>query len=128
MVELICVDPARVGEFWPYAKWLIKAAIEATDLSKFEDMEKQVLAGEQLLWLAVSDKIEAAATTKLSHNVCTLVACSGENRSRWLPLLEEIEAYARDEGCRCVRIFGRKGWQRVLTNYRVEHIVLERAL
>jgi hypothetical protein len=33
---------------------MIRAAIERTDLSDFADIEKDVLAGDQLLWLAVS--------------------------------------------------------------------------
>jgi hypothetical protein len=56
------------------------------------------------------------------------VACSGQNRERWLPLFEKIEQYAREEGCSCVRIYGRKGWERVLQGYRVEHVILERQL
>lgn len=125
---LICVDPARIAEFWPYASGLIKAAIDATNLSDFEEIEKQVLAGEQLLWLAWSGRIEAAATTHLSRDVCTLTACSGHQRERWLPLFEKIENYAKAEGALVMRIFGRKGWERVLDGYRVQHVVLEKDL
>lgn len=107
---------------------MIRAAIERTDLSEFAGIEKQVLAGDQLLWLAISDHIEAAATTHLSNNVCTIVACSGHQRERWLPLFRQIENYAKAEGCRCIRIYGRKGWERVLDGYRVEHVILEKAL
>ena len=126
--ELLCVDPARVGEVWEFAKWFIKAAIDRTELSEFEDIERQVLAGEQLLWLAWSDRIEAAATTHLSRNVCTLTACSGHERERWLPLFEQIEQYARKEGAKVMRIYGRPGWQRVLDGYKVEHVILEKDL
>lgn len=127
-VDLICIDPLRVSEFWPFAKWLIKAAVDRTNLSDFADIEKQVLAGEQLLWLAWSDRIEAAATTHLAGNVCTLTACSGHNRKRWLSLFAQIENYAKQEGCTAMRIFGRRGWERVLDGYRVEHVVLEKEL
>ena len=128
-VELICVDPARVCEFWPHARAFIKTAIETTNLSDFEDIEKQVLSGDQLLWLAWSGQIEAAATTQLVRGpVCVVVACSGHNRERWLPLFEKIEQYAKDENCKCVRLCGRKGWERVLSGYRVEHVILERQL
>src|SRR4051812_24620338 len=105
--ELICIDPEKVFDFWPHARGLIKSAVDATELSSFEDIEHQVLNGEQLLWLAWSDKIEAAATTHLSRGVCTIVACAGHQRERWLPLFDQIETYAKNEGCRCVRIFGR---------------------
>lgn len=128
MTELICVDPAQVLEFWPYSRGLIKAAIDATDLNSFEDIERQVLAGDQFLWLAWSGKIEAAATTHLSRGVCTIVACSGHERERWLAFQEKIEAYAKAEGCERIRIYGRKGWERVLKDFHVAHVILEKAL
>lgn len=127
-VDLVCVDPKNVDQIWPQARTLIKTAIERTGLSEFADIEAQVLSGDQLLWLAISDHIEAAATTHLSNNVCTIVACSGHNRERWLPLLAQIERYARNEGASCTRLYGRPGWQRVLKDYRVEHVIMEKAL
>ena len=127
-MDLICVSPDQVFDFWPHARGLIKVAIERTDLSDFADIENDVLEGNQLLWLAFSDHIEAAATTHLSRGVCTLTACSGHDRARWLPLFARIEKYAKDEGCSTMRIFGRKGWERVLDGYHVEHVILEKTL
>lgn len=130
-VDLVCVNPKNVSQIWPQARQLIKTAIERTGLSEFDDVEEQVLSGDQLLWLAISNTIEAAATTHLVKTsgkpVCILTACSGHNRERWLPLFAQIEKYARNEGCSCVRIYGRKGWERVLEGYRVEHVILEKA-
>ena len=127
-VRLICVDPAKVSDFWPFARPLIKTALERTRLSNIEDIEADVLQGRQLLWLAWSDHIEAAATTQLAAGVCTLTACAGHQRERWLSLFEQIEKYAQDECCSTMRIYGRKGWKRVLDGYRVEHVILEKSL
>lgn len=127
MPDLICVPPKDVHLIWPQARDLIRAAIERTDLSDFADIEKQVLSGDQLLWLAISDHIEAAATTHLSRGVCTLVACSGYQMDRWKPLLAKVEAYAKAEGCK-MRVIGRKGWERALKDYHVEHVIMEKAL
>lgn len=131
-VDLICVPPDEVQKVWEYAGSLIRAAIEQTDLSEFADIEREVLSGDQLLWLAVSDHIEAAATTHLIKTrgkpVLVVTACSGYQRERWLPLFARIEKYAKDEGASRVRIYGRKGWERVLDGYRVEHVVLEKPL
>lgn len=127
-VDLLCVNPNDVHKTWPLARDLIRAAIERTDLSDMEDIERDVLAGDQLLWLAISDRVEAAATTHLSRGVCTLTACSGHQRERWLPLFARIEKYAKDEGCHTMRIYGRRGWERVLDGYKVEHVILEKAL
>lgn len=127
-VDLICVAPDEVSKIWPYAGGMIRAAIERTDLGEFSELEKDVMAGDQLLWLAVSDHIEAAATTQLARGVCTLTACSGHQRERWLSLFAKIEKYAKDEGCKAMRVVGRKGWERVLSGYHVEHVVLEKSL
>lgn len=130
--DLLCVDPKNVHQIWAQARPFIKAAIERTGLSEFEDIERDVISGDQLLWLALSDHIEAAATTQLIKTsgkpVLVVTACSGADRARWLPLFAKIEKYGKDEGCKCVRIYGRKGWERVLNNYRVEHVILERQL
>jgi hypothetical protein len=132
MIDLVCVDPKDVHQIWPLARQLIKAAIDHTGLSEFADIEAQVLSGDQLIWLALSDHIEAAATTHLIKTsgkpVLIITACSGAQRERWMPLHAEIEKYAKAEGAGCIRLYGRLGWQRVLKDYRVEHIIMEKAI
>lgn len=126
--ELICVSPDYIFDFWPHARPLIKAAIDETNLSDFAEIEQQVLDGKQLLWLAWSGKIEAAATTRLINGVCEIVACSGHLRERWIQLHEQLVSYAKAEKCRAMRIIGRPGWERALDGYRREYVILERAL
>ena len=135
--KLVCVDPKRVREIWPAVAPLLRQATARTGLSAFADIERDVLNGDSLLWIAVSGEgsvvaIEAAASTRLQHTdtgkVCVITGCAGANMLRWLPLISGIESYARDEGCARVRIFGRKGWLRVLEGYRAKHIVLHKEL
>lgn len=130
--QLVCVDPRMVYEVWPHVVVLLKVAVFRTELGRFEEIEDDVLTGRGLLWLAWSGQIEAAATTVLTETnaskVCVLTACGGTDMRRWLALLEKIEAYAKAEGCNRVRIFGRKGWQRMLNQYHVTNVVLERKL
>lgn len=131
-VNLLCVGPDLIEGMWPHVRDKIRAAVERTGLSSFADIEGDVLSGAQLCWIAWNGaEIMAAATTQLvkpHDKVCVLTACSGYDRAQWLPLFEQIEAYAKAEGCKTMRIFGRKGWERVLDGYRVEHVVLEKAL
>jgi hypothetical protein len=133
--ELVCVDPQRVHEIWPHIAPLLRSATARTGLSAFADIEQDILSGNALLWLAVGGEgsvtaIEAAASTSLqrtdSGKVCIITACAGANMARWLPLINRIEAYAKEEGCRCVRIFGRKGWLRVLEGYVESHIIMDK--
>jgi len=48
-VELVCVDPKRVHEFWPHVSALLKAACYRTKLNAFEDIEADILGGRSML-------------------------------------------------------------------------------
>lgn len=132
-VDLICIDPKEAHKFWPHVKELLHKAIRRTNLNHFQDIEFDILCGDGLLWIVWNGKaIECAATTSLveteAGKACVLTACGGEDMKRWLPLMSKIETYAKDEGCTCVRIYGRKGWQRVLDGYEMKHVILEKGL
>ena len=60
--QLMCVDPGEVDRVWPHVVALLKAAITHTNLDRFSEIERDVLSGRSLLWLAWSDHLEAAAT------------------------------------------------------------------
>ncbi len=132
-VELICVDPKRVREVWPHVSPLLKAACYRTKLNAFEDIESDILAGRSLLWMAWNGRtVESAAATILINSevgkVCIITVCGGSDMKRWLPLIEQIEAYAKGEGCKRVRIYGRKGWLHVLDGYEEKHVIMDKEL
>lgn len=136
-VELVPVAPRLVAEMWPHVRALVKQAIDRTDLCNFGDVEREVLGGNQQLWLAWNGTvIEAAAVTQLvvisGRKICIIVAAGAapdnHNRERWLPLIAGIEQFARNEGCAATRIIGRKGWQRILADYHAHYVVMDRKL
>jgi hypothetical protein len=117
--ELVCVDPNRVHEIWPHVSPLLKAACQRTELNAFADVKADILVGRSLVWMAWNgEAIESAAATILINTeigkVCIITVCGGSNMRRWLPLINQIEAYAKREGSARVRIYGRKGWSRML--------------
>jgi hypothetical protein len=131
--SLYCIPPQLAREIWPLVRDRLYAAVRRTDLSHSVDIARDVLHGDGVLWLACEgEEIEAAAVTLLTrtdrHLVCLITALGGSNMESWLPLLSEIEDWARSEGAALVRVMGRPGWGRVLKNYHVSNVVLERAL
>jgi hypothetical protein len=170
--QLICIDPARVHEFWPHVSPLIAAAMERGAITDIADVECAVLAGRALVWIAIAREdiraetpfagwcrkrpdgngrkrpdgngtIKAAAVTQLSAvngvRFCTIVACGaspskpggrrrGRDRDEWLPLLAGLERYAKAEDCKAMRIFGRRGWERLLPDYKAARVLLEKEL
>ena len=123
----VCVDPKRIDEVWPHFKHLIEKAVKR-GTSEFEGLEREVINGHSLLWLAYDGTVHAAAVTKLYDGVCEITACAGSNLKSFLPLIKDLEAFARDEKCRAVRVVGRKGWTRILRAYQPVATVLERPL
>lgn len=131
--KLVCIDPKHVREIWPSVAPLLKQAIAKTGLAAFATIERDILDGVALLWVAWNGRaIESAASTSLQQTdagrVCVITACGGSGLTRWLPLIRGIEAYAQAEGCRCVRIFGRKGWARVLERYEQTYVIVDKRL
>jgi hypothetical protein len=131
--SLHCIPPQLAREIWPLVRDRLYAAVRRTDLSHSVDIARDVLHGDGVLWLACEgEEIDAAAVTLLTrtdrHLVCLITALGGSNMESWLPLLSEIEDWARSEGAALVRVMGRPGWGRVLKNYHVSNVVLERAL
>jgi hypothetical protein len=132
-VELLCIDPDRVEAIWPHAAPLLQSACRRTGLIAFADIEADILSGRSLLWIAWNgETIEAVAATVLINSeigkVCIITACGGRGIARWLPLIGGIETYARDEGCARVRIYGRKGWRRLLEGFEQKHVIMDKEL
>ena len=132
-VELVCIDPKRVGEIWLHVCPLLKAACRRTRLNAFEDIEADILAGRSLLWMAWNGRAaESAAATILINSeagkVCIITVCAGSDMKRWLGLIGQIESYARREGCARVRIYGRKGWLRLLDGYAQKYVIMDKEL
>ena len=131
-MKALCVDPAKINEFWPHVSHFIKVACEYGD-DTFETTEADVLNGKVLLWLACEDdRIAGAAVSFIWKSprckICSVLAVGGEQLSEWKHCLADIEAYAKAEQCELVRLSGREGWKRIFTDYTEPWIVLEKRI
>lgn len=130
----VCVDPAVIDQVWPVARELIRTAMQRCGfLSEFPNVENAVARGGMLLWLAWDGKvILAAAVTQLTidmgSKVGTIVACAGNDLSRFGELRARLEQHFRDEDCTVSRINGRKGWLKHYPDYRIKSVTMEKVL
>lgn len=84
----------------------------------------EVNAGRQDLWLAYDTSapvdVLMVAFTAIMHypatgyTFCRLVGLGGDRLDEVLPLLDEIEVWARLQGAQELEPVGREGWARVL--------------
>ena len=132
-MRLICVCPSLVPEIWPLVKSCIYQGIKRGNISSFGPVEANVLSGRALLWVAIVDgRIKASAVTEINQTewrkVCEIISCGGKGMKDWVGLIEGLEKHARIENCSAMRIVGRRGWQRVLRDYRLRRVILEKEL
>lgn len=117
---------------WPAVSHWIFKSIDKVDLLQSEAVERQVLDGVARLWVVHNGVFLAAVVTEVyfveSGKICAVVACGGEGVLAALELLEQIEKYAKQEGCRSIIVCGRKGWARALKDYRQAAVVLRKEL
>jgi hypothetical protein len=122
-----------VPRIWPSVGHLIERALQRGGVTPGLDIARRLADGTALLWLAWDGtQIHAAAVTELTlrdgRRACTVMACGGRRRGLWLHLLRDLEAYAVAEDCGAMLILGRPGWSRLLQDYRVTSITLEKEL
>lgn len=132
MVDVICVDPKYVQTVWPEVKHFIRAAYDTgIGDDTFEDIERKVLDGDFLVWVAFDDQIKAVCITNLiisgRKKLCILTAAAGQDCC-WAECIKPIENYARNEGCDAVRLYGRRGWKRIFKDYCEPWVALEKKL
>jgi hypothetical protein len=136
-MELICVPPERARDVWYIARDFIYAAMKRGNFGSFEAVRDKILWGNNLLWLVAEDKVTGAGVAAVVvtevhktewRKVCNIVACGGKGMKNWIHFLEKIEDYAKAEGCDVVQVIGRPGWERVLDDYKLRRIVLEKDL
>lgn len=132
-VEAVCVNPSEIDSYWPtVAPWL-RRAMERGDLGLFKVVESDVKSQGAILWVAkVNGELCGAAVTQIQtterSRACVILACGGSGINSWLRLLSSIEQYGRTYQCDLVRFEGRKGWTRLLPDYRTDKVIMERRL
>lgn len=79
--------------------------------------DRPMLLDHELVWTVHErGKLLAAATTRVTKDgIAEVMFVGGRDFRRWLkPLDDMIAAWARAEGMRAVRAYGRRGWVKVL--------------
>lgn len=92
-------------------------------------------SGRWLVWCAYSGSdMKAAVVTRIiktvtGARVLQALLAGGEDRKLWQrPIVDRLIEYMKAEDCTSFRIVGRKGWERVYPEFKVQEIVLEYTL
>jgi hypothetical protein len=131
-LDLVAIPPSEVDEIWPLAEGFIESGCsygEAIPDRLKDDCED----GNAQLWIAFSDKCEAAAVTRIietpNGRVCVYESMGADSLERMNVLLApKIEQWAKSIGCTAIRIYGRLGWSRAMPDYTVKWVCMDKGL
>ena len=109
---------------WEDAKKVLHKSVE-TSAGKFEveDLRQELKAGQLVLWLVMDgSEVLAALTSRVieypGRRAMALDWVGGKHMRKWLPLvLNTLQRYATDCGCKHIEGYGRKAWGRILQKY-----------
>lgn len=134
-MQLIQVLPDKVEAAWPHLQGFMPAVVEsARGKIEAEDIQALCKQGMMQLWAAIDEdgSPKAIALTEIAQyprqKIGRVTACIGRDMDQWLHLLSGIEAWAKEQGCSSMQHIARKGYAKKLHDYKLTHVLLERAL
>jgi len=111
-----------VNLFWDQCRPLLEKATRRTHgRYEPEDLYREIMSGDQLLWVAWNQErnsIDAAMTSQFAtyprFKMHRILFCGGTHMKEWLAdFREAVEELARKAGCKGVESAGREGWGRI---------------
>lgn len=115
---------------WPCIEGKIEKACSYSSAKyKKENILEWVKNRECQLWVSIYDyEVNAVAITQLINypngRSCYFMLTTGHDRELWQDDIKIIESWAKDNGCCCVEVVGRPGWEKVLKDYEKTHVFL----
>lgn len=136
-MHLVGIPGPEVEGVWPLiARRIAQATARSNGRFTESTIKAECVSGTQQLWVAWSADhraIRAVMVTQIltfptGLRAVDVVIVTGEGRRDWVPLLADLEVWARAQDCALVQINARRGWARELSSYRLSHIFLERRI
>jgi len=132
--RIALVSPEDVSVVWPSILEYIEEVVshsqgEATSENFYEDLT----SGSMQLWVSIEGKeVLACMITQISpypnKRVLRIVALGGVEMDKWIQFLPDIEHWAMNMGCTSLEAWGRKGWLRVLKDWKCSYHILTKDL
>ena len=127
------IEKHEVTDIWNDVKDLIAKTND--DVLNEEDILEYLKSGHFILWIATktdSDNILFAMTLHFAyypkHKMCRVATIAGERMSEWISDLYILEDWAKAQGCDYMDMYARRGWKKMLKDYKEDCILLRKKL
>ena len=128
------VPPDQVASIWAYVLPHIEAAVEHSEGELLpEDVFTNLCMGDMQLWVVVKDtKIQATVITQIidypRKNILRVLCLGGRGLKQWYHLFYQIEDFAKSNNCSAIEAWARKGFEKMLPDWKSSYQVLTKEL
>jgi len=127
--------PDDVPYVWEdVAPMLAKASVHSEGELEPEDFLEPLSTGEMQLWVAYEDNdiINAAMVTQFiqypQKKILRIISLAGEDFKEIKNFQAMIEGFAIKYGCTAIELWGRKGWKKLLPDWKDAYTVYTKEL
>ena len=133
-MHLIQVPLEAFDQIWPQAE---KHVARACELSRGmltpESVVVLVKERDRQFWIIVNDEQPRAVTAAILTSIqiaptgkklLQIEMCAGDNVKEWFDLKDDLEKWAKENGCSGVLVWARKGWAKYLHEYAITQYLM----
>ena len=126
--------PEDVAYVWEEVVPLLARVVPHTEGElEPDDYIEPLTHGDMQLWVVIENKhVNAALVTQIipypQKKVLRLISLAGEDFQEIKDFLEMVEVFALKNGCTALEMWGRKGWKKLLSDWKDSYIVFTKDL
>ena len=128
------VQPEDVAHIWEEVAPLLDKVKEHTEGElETDDFLEPLTHGDMQLWMATEESdVRAVMVTQIitypQKRVLRIISLAGEDFEEIRSFQEMIEGFAIKLGCTALEMWGRKGWKKLLPDWKDTYIVYTKDL
>jgi len=126
--------PEDVAYVWEEVVPLLARVVPHTEGElEPDDYIEPLTHGDMQLWVVIENKhVNAALVTQIisypQKRILRLISLAGDNVQEIKDFLEMVEVFALKNGCTALEMWGRKGWKKLLSDWKDSYIVYTKDL
>ena len=125
--NLRCYSSDQIPSVWETAKPFIEIALNQGSDYTLDDIYEGLCDKQMQLWMYDNAALVTSIQTDARNKFCLLVTLGGEHMSTWFQYLPIVEDWAKDQGAKEMRLYGRPGWKK-LTGYNIDYCKMSKKL
>ncbi len=137
-MKLLQIPTNVTDQVWGAVEPFLARAVEfSRGTHTVEAAREKVRRNAAQLWVVIEDekphKIRAAGITSIvdypsGMRAVKIELLAGDDMKTWFELKNEIEEWAKQNGCSTCLFWARKGWAKWLPDFQISHYVMVKSL